>query len=213
MAEQAKNPLDVIKKLKTEVNNTPAGEGFSDFFYFGKGVLTKKVRFIDDLKDAILIKVHMKKLPYNGSRPEYEYNHPCLTLYGKECPTCKIDNRPHEYFNLTLFDYTNEKKPRRIFSERYGKCQPIGDLDTTRKFVKDLSKMDFDFSIINAGTPEKKFELDPIEDSEEFTQDVPKITLEEILENYKKDQFRFILPDGVEFEKLKDLSDEDTMPF
>ncbi len=205
MAEKAMNALELIKVLKSEVGKENAGSGnFANMFYFKKGESTKKVRFITDLNDALIMKFDEKKV-FQG---ETEYAHPCLTQYGKECPTCKLDSRPKQLFLLTVYDYSNEYEPRRLMAEKYGMCSPIPTLSQLYNFAKTIGGRDFEMTILKAGTKDKSYDFSPVDDSEDFDKEVAQFTLEEALEEFKKDKFRFILPNGVFFTELKDLPQE-----
>jgi len=207
MSEKAKSPLELvnmIREAKDTVGKVGAGEGFSRLFYFKKGETVKKVRFLTDFNDAKIVKFHEKK---DWAAGVTEYAHPCLEQYGKVCPTCDVDNRPKSFFVLTIHDYTNEYEPKRFIAEPYGQCKIIPPIVNLFEILGTITGKDFEITLINPGTKDKNYIIKPVPNSENFEGDSSEILLQDVLEDFKKDRYRFVLPNGVKFEDLKDLQE------
>ncbi len=126
MAESAKT---IVQMMKDRISK--AGKGMSNIFYVKKDGKVR-IRFLTDMEKGVVIPFHTKWK---------EYNHPCLELYGKECPRCKEDPKPAEYFVFTIWNY--ETKQRELFMYKATKCTPIPAMITMYEEYNTICDRDY----------------------------------------------------------------------
>lgn len=110
--EKAKSLVDVMKE---RISNSGKSKG-SIFYVKKDGKI--RVRFLQDMEEGMMVTFHDKWK---------EFNHPCLSYYGKECPNCKnSEARTSENYIWSVYNY--ETKQVELFIYKANKCSPIPSL-------------------------------------------------------------------------------------
>lgn len=107
--EKARSLVDIMKE---RIANTGNRKG--DFFFLRKDNKVR-VRFLQDMEDGTQVTFHDKW---------GEFNHPCLSYFGKECPNCDNNEaRTADNFVWSIWNY--EAKKVELFMFKANKASPI----------------------------------------------------------------------------------------
>lgn len=110
--EKSRSIVDV---MKDKINRSGSGKG--DIFFVRKDGKVR-VRFLQDMEESILVTFHDKW---------QEFNHPCLTYYGKKCPNCdNSEARTTENFVWSVWNYETQRVE--LFMFKANKSSPIPSL-------------------------------------------------------------------------------------
>lgn len=127
MAETAKS---IVQMMKERISKS--GKGQKDIFFVKKDGRVR-VRFLTDLEESVVVPFHTKWK---------EFNHPCLELYGKDCPNChNSDANTAEFFVFTVWNY--ETKRCELFIYKATKCTPIPALVTMYETYGTICDRDY----------------------------------------------------------------------
>lgn len=190
--EKKKSISDMIKET---LQNAGKG-GWGDNFYLKDGD-NKRVRFLTDLDELIVISFHSSKY---GAKKEEKYQHPCLHNYDKECDKC--DSPKDERYAGTLYNF--ETKKREFFVFKANKCTPIPNMATYFDNYGTLT--DRDYSIGQMGSESNKnITMIPNDRGKFKVKDIVPFTEEEIFEMIKADKFMFDLGEDVTLDDIEDL--------
>lgn len=107
--EKAKSLVEIMKDRIAHTGNRKG-----DFFFLRKDTKVR-VRFLQDLEEGTQVVFHDKW---------GEFNHPCLSYYGKECPNCdNKDARTADNFVWSVWNYESKKVELLMF--KANKASPI----------------------------------------------------------------------------------------
>lgn len=127
MAESAKS---IVQMMKERISKS--GKGQKDIFYVKKDGRVR-VRFLTDLEEGVVIPFHTKWK---------EFNHPCLKLYGRNCPNChNNDANTADNFVFTVWNY--ETKRTELFMYKATKCTPMPALVTMYETYGTICDRDY----------------------------------------------------------------------
>jgi hypothetical protein len=109
----------ILSQIKREVET--AGKSRKSM-WFVKAGQRRKVRFLTDFEDALVIPWHQM---YKDNK--WVVNIPCLEQYGKACPFCDNDELKHvQFYAWSVYDY--EAKERQVFLFKVTSSSPIPHL-------------------------------------------------------------------------------------
>ena len=109
MGEKAKS---LVQSMKERISNSGSKKG--NIFYLKKDGKCR-VRFLQDMEEGTKIQFHSK---YG------EFNHVCLSYFGKKCPNCKnTEAKTYDSFCWTVWNYETKKKE--LFLFKANKLSPI----------------------------------------------------------------------------------------
>lgn len=136
MAEKAKSLVEV---MKSRIANTGSKKG--SFFYLRNDNKTR-IRFLQDMEDGFQVSFHDKW---------GEFNHPCLSYFGKECPNCdNKEARTMDNFVWSIWNY--ETKQVELFMYKANRSSPIPALVSMYESYGTLMDRDFVIERKGAGT-------------------------------------------------------------
>lgn len=164
MAERAKSLVDL---MKDRISNT--GGKKSSFFYL-RADKKVRIRFLQDLEDGVQITFHDKW---------GEFNHPCLSYYGKSCPNCdNSEARTADNFAWSVWNYESKKVEVLMF--KANRSSPIPSLVSMYENYGTI--LDRDFVIERKGSGiETAYSVIPI-DKAAFKGTAKPLTKKKILE-------------------------------
>ena len=186
----------IYDSIKERLENTGTG---GKIFFTSAGD-KKKIRFLIDFEDAIVIDFHSSKYGVDN-----RFCHPCLKYYGKKCPHCGDKEANHDsYYAYLVYDYKSSDV--KLFIYKANKCSPIPSLmalyeeygtivdrDYTIKQTGEQTSKSFDF----LGADKKKFKVE-----------VDTLTEKAIYEIIKGDKYLYNVGEGVD----EDEEEEDDEP-
>lgn len=109
MAKEKKSILDIIRQ------RIATSSGASNTFFRIRAGEKKRIRFLSEMTDAVLVTVHDKW---------GEVNTPCLKYFGKKCQYCSRDDvRTRDNFVWSVFDY--EAKEVKLFAFKANDKSPV----------------------------------------------------------------------------------------
>lgn len=127
MAESAKS---IVQMMKERISKS--GTGQKNIFFVKKDGQVR-VRFLTDLEEGVVVPFHTKFK---------DHNHPCLKLYGRNCPNChNSDSNTADHFVFTVWNY--ETKRTEIFIYKATKCTPIPALVTMYETYGTICDRDY----------------------------------------------------------------------
>jgi len=157
----------LIKKMKEQIKKT--GERRKNIFYLSDGK-KKRVRFLDDLEDAIEVPFHDK---WGELQPL-----PCLKIYGKKCGFCKIEDvRTKTNYIWNVYDYKDGKTS--LFMFKAHEITPIPKLIAMYENYGTL--LDRDYVVSRSGERfDTSYQVVPL-DKKKFAKKTKKFTRQAIL--------------------------------
>lgn len=107
--EKARSLVDIMKERIAHTGNRKG-----DFFFLRKDNKIR-VRFLQDMEEGTQVTFHDKW---------GEFNHPCLSYFGKDCPNCdNREARTADNFVWSIWNY--ESKKVELFMFKANKASPI----------------------------------------------------------------------------------------
>jgi flagellin-like hook-associated protein FlgL len=185
----------IYDSIKEKLENT-GGNGNKIFFTSAGD--KKKIRFLTDFEDALVIHFHSSK--YGA---ENRFCHPCLSYYGKKCPSCGNKEATHDnYYAWSVYDYKSQDV--KLFIYKANKCSPIPSLMALHEEYGTIIDRDYTIKQTGEGTS-KSFDFLG-GDKKRFKIEVDIPTEEEIYSILKGDKYMYNLG---EIEEPQDEEEEE----
>ena len=176
----------IFDSIKEQLEKKSSGGGGKKFFL--KSGDEKRIRFITDLEDALVVKFHQSEY---GAKTQIK--HPCLAYYGKKCPNCSNKAiQEHTYYIWQVYSYDMGEK--QFMVEKANSCSPVPHMSKIYERKGTITDRDYIISQTGEGT-KKTFMFDPGEPKPFKKKGVEPWTEEEIFEIMKQDQYLFMLGD------------------
>ena len=214
--------MSFIEMFQKKAEETPAKQDFKIFSFNTKEGEKKKIRFISDFNEPVILQMHENWNPALGQNGGSDFQFPCLKQFGKECPMCDKwqddksmkEYRPRGKYVWTVQEYEYDSKLFWMMSDAPQAKTVIPyliDLLTDEdEDVADLRKHDITVKQVGKGTA-KSFVVKA--GKEEDVLDGEPYSKVEVLDLLKQGTFTFNLPEWIDFDELKDIDSEDDMPF
>ena len=127
MGEKSKS---LVESMKERISRSGSKKG--NLFYLKKDGKCR-VRFLQDMEDGIQVQYHDKF---------GEFSHPCLSYYGKKCPSCKNPEAKHiDNYVWSIWNY--ETKRVELFMFKASKASPIQPLISMYENYGNITDRDY----------------------------------------------------------------------
>lgn len=127
MGEKSKS---LVESMKERISRSGSKKG--NIFYLKKDGKCR-VRFLQDMEDGIQVQYHDKF---------GEFSHPCLSYYGKKCPSCKNPEAKHvDNYVWSIWNY--ETKRVELFMFKASKASPIQPLISMYENYGNITDRDY----------------------------------------------------------------------
>lgn len=127
MGEKSKS---LVESMKERISRSGSKKG--NMFYLKKDSKCR-VRFLQDMEDGIQVQYHDKF---------GEFSHPCLSYYGKKCPSCKNNEARHvDNYVWSIWNY--ETKKVELFMFKASKASPIPSLISMYESYGTITDRDY----------------------------------------------------------------------
>lgn len=174
MAREEKK--SIVASIKDRMEKAKKGANGGGKLFYLKDGQKRRVRFVNDMEDAVVVSFHSVW---------QSYNHPCLKYYGKSCEHCAdSDARHDDWYVWTVYDY--ESKKRGLFMYKANEKSPVPYM--VEFYGSYGTIVDRDYTLSRTGTSfNTSYKLVPLDKTKFKVKDVKPFTKKEIFEILKEE--------------------------